>query len=1303
MKNRHFFRRFTGLTMAVILTTVSFDVGGLYAQEESVTEKTLPVQAVSEVETSFVPSQEKLFDKSKFILDGTESNEKTMGYIDIGHKAQSVKDDSINSLEINMATTIPSSYSSVSKGYVTSVKNQRSWGTCWAFAACAAMESYALAHGYVDSASDVDFSEYALAYLTFSDDMYMDKTGDYTYTSNEYVGFDSGGNDEYAFKALTKWAGVYNDDNTQYANSVNTGVVTEYIPDEDNMDFVLTGQYYISSSDTDQIKAAIMEHGAVTGGYYSSYQYTKNNELYIYNYEYSGTNHAITVVGWDDNKDRNLFTMTDSSGTSHTPTSNGAWLIKNSWGTYYGNNGYCWISYEDYGFNSGDAVVYEVSPKSYYDNIYQYDGATLFLTSLGGLDFAAVYEIEGDVNQTIEAVSFSVLSTNVGFTVKVYKNTDGSTLDEGELLATEDGVVTFEGYYTVPIDDTVTVEPGDIITVMVCFDEYTYLTYEYSGFQMGMYGDAYPICSAEEGRTFRRRYEGASFADCAGYGDLCLKTFTSDTEGTSQTPRITSIDDSDLSKLVIEWKKIEGASSYTLWKSTSESGANAVLIKNITGNTYTDTNVTVGTTYYYKVCAVVYGVTSGYSAMKSATLQLEPVVVEGENNGSYISLSWNYSKNVNGYKVYRSKNGGSYELVTTLGSSASSYDDYNISYGETYEYTVCAYVTINGAYYETAKTYTYSVEKEVPMVDYLYVSSMHYNKMIISWSVLEEVDGFYVYACIGDEEYYTLIDVVDGSVTEYEYDVSSLAVDTYCYFAIEPYVEVNGNIYVNDYFRYNYAWVREQPLEVSDVVWYIADYPVVRFKAEDSVYGYTIWYNQDGSKDHYSFMDVVGDPGTDGYLESEIYEYDYSKMYMYITDYYIDCMFQEESFKILGDYVMPNLSYINDVSLAKGVTTTTLTANITNKMENFEYLYQWYVADSLTGTATAISGATSSTYKATVGEGQTKYFYCSVICRYGDVKIVNTTNSVGTRTKVAGYTEVVEEVVVGNVANQTYTGSAITPNVSVKQGTKTLTKGTDYTLSYKNNINAGTATLTVTFKGNYASTPQVSRNFTINPRGITDVVVTYTGTYTYTGSAIKPLPTVKNNIGTLVNGTDYTLTYKNNINVGTASITITFKGNYTGSRTVSFTIKEAVPVTITSSSYTVNQSSTNISKISAGTTAGTLINGLNEKKYVVIKNGSKTVASTETLTTGMTANIMNGSTVVKTYYIIVTGDTNGDGKINITDMIAIKANILKKSTLSGVYAKAGDVNGDGKINITDFIKIKATLLKKDSIVGVAAK
>ena len=106
--------------------------------------------------------------------------------------------------------------------------------------------------------------------------------------------------------------------------------------------------------------------------------------------------------------------------------------------------------------------------------------------------------------------------------------------------------------------------------------------------------------------------------------------------------------------------------------------------------------------------------------------------------------------------------------------------------------------------------------------------------------------------------------------------------------------------------------------------------------------------------------------------------------------------------------------------------------------------------------------------------------------------------------------------------------------------------------------------------------------------------------------------------------------------------------------------------------------------------------------------GDQEVKNDAFVGTGMTICVMKGSEVAKTYTIIVTGDTNGDGKISITDMIALKAHLLNKESLSGANAKAADVagstdGGDGKVSITDFIKVKAHLLNKETISGVAVK
>ena len=142
---------------------------------------------------------------------------------------------------------------------------------------------------------------------------------------------------------------------------------------------------------------------------------------------------------------------------------------------------------------------------------------------------------------------------------------------------------------------------------------------------------------------------------------------------------------------------------------------------------------------------------------------------------------------------------------------------------------------------------------------------------------------------------------------------------------------------------------------------------------------------------------------------------------------------------------------------------------------------------------------------------------------------------------------------------------------------------------------------------------------------------------------------------------------------------------------------------ITSTKLYVDENTDCISKITVGTTVDTFLSYLDDAEQVTVYNKDTAVSKTVLLGTGMYARIMKGDVLVKEYTVIVTGDINGDGKINITDMIAAKADVLNKTNLIGAYEKACDVNADGKINITDFIKIKAVTLKKDTISGVAAQ
>lgn len=137
----------------------------------------------------------------------------------------------------------------------------------------------------------------------------------------------------------------------------------------------------------------------------------------------------------------------------------------------------------------------------------------------------------------------------------------------------------------------------------------------------------------------------------------------------------------------------------------------------------------------------------------------------------------------------------------------------------------------------------------------------------------------------------------------------------------------------------------------------------------------------------------------------------------------------------------------------------------------------------------------------------------------------------------------------------TYNGSEQTKKVnSVKVNGRTLTAGTDYTISGNKGTAAGTYTLTLTGKDNYTGTKKV--DFTIAAKTLTASMISVaSGPHYYTGSAVTPAVTVKDGSRTLTVGTDYTVSYEDNINAGTAKATVTGKGNYMGTASQTFTIQ----------------------------------------------------------------------------------------------------------------------------------------------------
>lgn len=140
-----------------------------------------------------------------------------------------------------------------------------------------------------------------------------------------------------------------------------------------------------------------------------------------------------------------------------------------------------------------------------------------------------------------------------------------------------------------------------------------------------------------------------------------------------------------------------------------------------------------------------------------------------------------------------------------------------------------------------------------------------------------------------------------------------------------------------------------------------------------------------------------------------------------------------------------------------------------------------------------------------------------------------------------------------------YDGKAKTPEVTVKDGSDTLTERVDYTVVYSNNTNVGNAKAVITGRGKYNGTAE--KTFIIHEVGkkaISDCTITISpASYTYDGKAKTPAVIVKDGSKTLTKGTDYTVAYSNNIKVGTAKAAVTGIGTYTGTTEKTFQIKDA--------------------------------------------------------------------------------------------------------------------------------------------------
>lgn len=445
----------------------------------------------------------------------------------------------------------PVSYDLRDLGRVSPIRDQMDAGSCWAFGICASLESYLLGK----DEQSMDFSENNIKNLLSSD-----------YPEGFDRTQDGGGNPFMTTAYFARWTGPVSETDDPYDS--HSGISPTDSPSLKRVQEVIYIPSRRGPEDNALIKWALMKYGVIGSVIcYSSDAYDDANSTYYYAGSNS-ENHLIGIVGWDDSFDRNRFTP--------AAPGDGAFIVKNSWGTNWGEEGFFYISYYDTVIGSQNTVN-TAEDLSSYSHVYQYDplgwiesmGASGSNTAWAGNVFTA------EEAETLEAVSFYTTDGNAEYEIYIYNDPLSGPINPAGAKASVNGTIAFAGYHTVSLESGVPLEQGDRFSVVVKFK-----TPEYS----------YPVAvevPLEEYSSKAKANSGESFFSLDGKSwvdtalavenmNVCIKAFTNRSKAPEAafTVNVTSgpnpltvgfVDASTLSPTTWNWDFGDGNTSTNLF------------------------------------------------------------------------------------------------------------------------------------------------------------------------------------------------------------------------------------------------------------------------------------------------------------------------------------------------------------------------------------------------------------------------------------------------------------------------------------------------------------------------------------------------------------------------------------------------------------------------------------------------------------------------------------------------------------------------------------------------------------------